>query len=98
MQTCSKCNGLSTDSVTICDNCGADLLVFSTHAVTLQRFRDNPRVRHVILSVHDDCCNVCLEMQGAYSKEEAPSLPVEGCSHQHGCRCFYQPELGDIYP
>jgi hypothetical protein len=25
-------------------------------------------------------------------------LPVEGCSHALGCRCFYQPVLDEIYP
>jgi hypothetical protein len=98
VQTCSKCNALSSDAAPSCVHCGVDLLEYSTRAVTLKRLRENPRVRHIILSVHDDCCHMCLEMQGAYSKEEVPGLPVEGCSHPNGCRCFYQPVLNDIYP
>jgi hypothetical protein len=27
-----------------------------------------------------------------------PELPVRGCSHKNGCRCFYEPFLTDIYP
>jgi hypothetical protein len=98
VQTCSKCNALSPDAALTCLNCDADLMEYSTRAVVLKRFRDNPRVRHIILAVHDDCCHTCLDMQGAYAKDEVPSLPVEGCSHPDGCRCFYQPELNDIYP
>jgi hypothetical protein len=98
VQTCSKCHALSPDTAYQCENCQADLSQYSTQAVTLQRFQDNPRVLHVILNVHDDCCHACLEMQGAYPKDQAPRLPIQGCSHSDGCRCFYQPVLGDIYP
>jgi hypothetical protein len=98
VQTCSKCNALSHDAAIECHNCKADLGEFSTSAVALKRFQVNSRVRHIILNVHDDCCHVCLEMQGAYPKDKAPSLPTLGCTNPEGCRCFYQPVLGDIYP
>jgi hypothetical protein len=98
VQTCSKCNALSPDDSIYCDNCKSDLREFSNQAVALKRFQENPRVRHVILAINDNACPLCKEMQGAYTKESAPRLPVEGCSHPNGCRCFYQPVLGDIYP
>jgi hypothetical protein len=98
VQTCSVCNALSPDTATHCANCQADLTELSSAAVALKRFQANPRVRHVILQVMDNCCPTCAAAQGAYPKDQAPRLPVEGCSHELGCRCFYQPELSDIYP
>ena len=98
MQTCSICNALSPDTVTECVNCHADLREFSTTAQALARFRNNPRVRHIIVSTFNDACPACQELQGAYPKNEAPRLPVEGCSHKDGCRCFYQPVLNEIVP
>jgi hypothetical protein len=98
MQTCSKCYALSADTTVHCSSCQADLRVYSTTAVALERFQANPRVHHLILSINDNACPVCKEKQGAYLKNEAPVLPIEGCSHPHGCRCFYQPVLEEIYP
>ena len=98
MQTCSKCYSLSPDSAEHCVNCQADLREFSTAMVALKRFQENPRVGHVILSIFDDACPACHKMQGAYAKDVAPALPLEGCSHPNGCRCYYQPALTEIYP
>ncbi len=98
MQNCSVCNALSPDEATHCANCQADLSELSQTAVALKRLQGNPRVQHVILSVMEDGCPACSELQGAYSKDQVPHLPVEGCSHQLGCRCFYQPVLSEIYP
>jgi hypothetical protein len=67
-------------------------------AVALKRFQTNPRVLKVRIMVMHDCCPACREAEGAYKKEDVPRLPVEGCSHNLGCRCFYQPQLDDIYP
>lgn len=64
----------------------------------LKRLQANPRVRDIRLVVSADCCPVCAAQEGTYTKEEAPSLPVEGCSHTNGCRCFYEPMLNIIYP
>ena len=98
MQTCSICQSQSPDSATHCLNCQSDLGETSTTAVALKKFQDNERVQYVRISVSGDCCPACREMEGAYDKNEAPKLPVEGCSHPNGCRCFYQPFLDDIYP
>jgi hypothetical protein len=64
----------------------------------LRKFQENERVSNVRLIVSGDCCPVCAAQEGTYDKNEAPLLPVEGCSHPKGCRCFYEPMLTVIYP
>ena len=98
MQTCSRCSTESPDSEATCPNCQADLRELSKTAVALKRFQDNTRVLAVHLIVHDDSCPACQQMQGFYDKNKAPRLPIEGCSHEHGCRCFYQPVLEEVFP
>jgi hypothetical protein len=98
MQTCTNCYAQSPDDAANCANCGADLSISSTTAQALKRFQTNPRVRLVRISVAADACPACNQVQGAYPKDAAPHLPVEGCSHNHGCRCFYEPVLDEIYP
>ena len=67
-------------------------------AAALKKFQENSRVRDVRLVISADCCPACATYEGTYDKNEAPSLPVEGCSHPNGCRCFYEPMLNVIYP
>jgi hypothetical protein len=67
-------------------------------SIALQKFQENPRVKNVRLIVSADCCQTCSELEGTYEKNNAPSLPIEGCSHPNGCRCFYEPMLNIIYP
>lgn len=98
MQTCSRCSTESPDSIIICPNCQADLRELSKTAVALKRFQENPRIIAVELIVHQDSCPACQELKGRYDKDQAPTLPVEGCSHESGCRCFYQPVLESIFP
>lgn len=98
MQLCSKCQTQSPDSANQCVKCHAELSEYSETAMALKRMQSNPRVKYVRIVVNDACCPACREAQGAYEKEKAPRLPVEGCSHSLGCRCFYQPFLNDIYP
>ncbi|MCZ7552958.1 MAG: zinc-ribbon domain-containing protein [Anaerolineales bacterium] len=98
MQTCSKCQTQSPDSAELCINCGADLKVWSETAIALKQLQENERVIYVRISVAQDCCPACRQMEGAYAKDSVPTLPVEGCSHVNGCRCFYQPVLEAIYP
>ncbi len=66
--------------------------------LSLKKFQENPRVRDVRLIVSADACPVCAAHEGTYEKNEAPSLPLEGCSHPQGCRCFYEPMLNELYP
>jgi hypothetical protein len=98
VQTCSICNASSPDQATHCVNCHADLLEFSQTAVALKRFQANPRIKAVRVTVGYDACPYCYERLGTYAKDKVPQLPHEGCSHDHGCRCFYEPVLTEIYP
>jgi hypothetical protein len=98
VQICSQCYAQQPDSATHCSECNADLSEYSVTAMTLRRFQENSRVQYVRVTVAQDCCPACREAEGAYSKDTAPKLPIEGCSHALGCRCFYQPFLEDIYP
>lgn len=98
MQICTQCYTQSPDTASKCSNCQADLSLLSTTAVALQRFQENTRVKYVRVVVSHDCCPACRQTEGAYAKDEAPALPVAGCSHALGCRCFYQPFLDDLYP
>jgi len=98
VQTCSECNTQSPDKAQSCVTCQADLSKFSTTSVALRKFGENPRVKNIRLVVGVDCCPACAAQEGTYEKNETPSLPVEGCSHPNGCRCFYEPMLNIIYP
>jgi hypothetical protein len=98
MQSCSLCHSNSPDSALVCINCSADLSRHSTTAVALARFQDNPRVEIIRLVVSEDACPACQEFAGNYAKDEAPALPVRGCSNPDGCKCFYEPLLNVIYP
>ena len=98
MQTCTNRNAQSPDVVKNCVYCGADLSEMSTTAIAQKRFHQNPRVRSVRVIVNYDACPACQDIVGAYPKVSVPALPVEGCSHERGCRCFYQPILEEIYP
>lgn len=93
MQTCSLCNASSPDSAVQCVHCSADLRKFSVTAVALKRFQENPRVRAVRVSVAYDACPHCYELLKTYAKDDVPILPHAGCSHENGCRCFYEPVL-----
>lgn len=98
MQTCSKCNVQSPDTDAHCVNCQAELSVFSNKAGVLKRFQSNQRVSSIRVAVAYNCCPACIEVEGTYDKDKVPSLPVESCSHNLSCRCFYQPVLNEIYP
>lgn len=98
MQTCTRCSTQSPDLTITCPGCGADMKEFAELAVTLRKFQENPRVIAVNVVIHEDACPACQEIQGTFPKDRVPKIPVEGCSHEHGCRCFYQPLLEEIFP
>lgn len=98
MRHCTVCRAQSPDTAAACVRCGADLSVHSSTAVALQQLLDNPRVSRVRLIVGDDACPACRAAEGEFLKDRVPGLPVQGCSHGLGCRCFYQPALVEIYP
>jgi hypothetical protein len=93
VQTCSKCNASSPDTASTCSHCHADMHEFSVTAVALKRFQANPRVRAIRVTVANDACPHCYELLKTYPKDQTPSLPHPGCSHENGCRCFYEPVL-----
>jgi hypothetical protein len=93
MQTCSKCNASSPDNAQNCVNCNTNLKEFSATAVALKRMKDNPRVKAIRVTISNDACPHCYELLKTYPKDKVPSLPHLGCSHENGCRCFYEPVL-----
>jgi hypothetical protein len=95
VQTCSKCNASSPDSAQTCVHCAAALNEFSATAVALKRFQENPRVSAIRVTVTDDACPHCYELLKTYPKDKVPTLPQAGCSHENGCRCFYEPVLNE---
>ena len=95
MQTCSICNAASSDDALNCSNCNSDLMQFSTSAVALKRMQENPRVRLIRVTVANDSCPHCYELMQSYPKDQVPHLPHTGCSHENGCRCFYEPVLSE---
>lgn len=98
MQICSRCNTSAPDTAQECPKCNSDLKEFSVTAVSLKKLVENSRVYAINLATADDACPACQAVQGTYAKDQVPTLPVEGCSHPNGCRCFYQPLLEEIYP
>jgi hypothetical protein len=66
-------------------------------AEILARLKENLRVSMIRVAAPEEC-SVGLSIQGVYSKENAPALPVIGCSRPGGCICTYEPVLNDIYP
>jgi hypothetical protein len=93
MQTCSKCNASSPDHAFTCVNCNTDLKEFSATTIALKRMQANARIRAIRLTVAHDACPHCYELLKTYPKDKVPRLPHEGCSHENGCRCFYEPVL-----
>ena len=63
----------------------------------LERLRANPRVELIRVAGPEDC-STAQTVQGAYSKNEVPGLPIAACSRKGGCICAYGPVLNDIYP
>jgi ribosomal protein L40E len=98
LQTCSNCNAISPDTARECSSCQANLLEFSSTSVALKNIIANPRISTVLVNAAGDCCPLCDNSRGTFAKEAAPHLPHQGCSHEHGCRCTYEPILIDIYP
>ena len=45
-----------------------------------------------------DSCPYCKALEGVYELDNVPELPLEGCSHDLGCRCAYAPVLDQFGP
>lgn len=98
MQACSKCFNNSPDFETHCLHCGADLSEFSENTLTRKKLIANPRVTAIRISVGKNACPICKLVEGVYSKDNLPLLPIEGCSGPNGCECSYAPILDEIFP
>ena len=73
------------------------MLTSEEHQQLLQQIKDGLATKVLILA-NADCCPVCRHHQGAYAFDEVPALPLEACSHPHGCRCTYAPVLDRFGP
>lgn len=98
MQTCNKCNQISPDSESNCISCGANLSDFSEFAISRKKLIENSRVTAIRISVSKNACPTCRQIEGVYTKQTLPTLPVEGCSNPNGCKCHYAPILDEIFP
>lgn len=98
MRTCSRCHTQSADSVLICPSCQANMQEYSTTAIALSHFRENPRVKAIRIVAPEAACPICKNVTGIYAKDEVPVLPSLGCSEVNGCCSFYEPILEEIYP
>lgn len=67
------------------------------HKAALEKIRSGLATKVRILT-NRDCCPVCQAMDGVYEFDEVPELPIEGCSHPDGCRCYYAPVLDRFGP
>jgi hypothetical protein len=67
------------------------------HNAALERIRGGLATKVRIL-VSRDACPACRALEGSYELDRVPQLPVEGCSHPGGCRCYYAPVLDRFGP
>ncbi|GAB4268135.1 MAG: hypothetical protein Kow0080_10800 [Candidatus Promineifilaceae bacterium] len=63
------------------------------HRKMLDKIRNGGIATGVRIIGSKDSCPACKALHGAYEFDEVPELPIEGCSHEHGCRCHYEPVL-----
>ena len=68
------------------------------HREALKRIQEGGVATGVRILASHDSCPVCKAYEGAYSFDDAPQLPLEGCSHPLGCRCQYAPILDRFGP
>lgn len=64
----------------------------------LERIRQGRIATKVRILVAPDCCPVCRAFEGAYDFDDAPELPLEGCSRSGGCNAVYAPVLDRFGP
>jgi hypothetical protein len=75
----------------------ADVTKRATQKKALENIK-NGLATKVRIMANRDCCPTCRAAEGAYEFDEAPELPLEGCSHPDGCRCSYAPVLDMFGP
>ena len=64
----------------------------------LSKHIKNPRVSKITFAVSFDACTPGRNLQGTYSKQDTPTIPIEACSRPGGCNCRYIPVLTEIFP
>ena len=58
----------------------------------LQGYSEQEFVTRVEIMCNDDSCQACkAAAKRKYTLKNAPLLPVDGCTHENGCRCCYTP-------
>jgi hypothetical protein len=67
------------------------------HRATLERIRNGLATKVRILVSHNSC-PVCRSFEGAYEFDDAPELPLEGCSSPDRCHTYYAPVLDRFGP
>jgi hypothetical protein len=51
-------------------------------------------IRGVKIMTGPDSCLTCQSFANSvYSPDEAPLIPIAGCTHPEGCRCAYTPVM-----
>lgn len=70
----------------------------SEAAKSLSRMLENDRIRYIVVITPASACPACQQLAGTYPKDKVPRLPIEYCSEPNGCRSYYLPYLGDLYP
>lgn len=68
------------------------------HRKVLEKIESGGIATKVRILANHDSCPVCRRLEGAYDFKEVPELPLEGCSHPMGCRCYYAPVLDRLGP
>ena len=64
----------------------------------LTKHINNPRVSKITFAVSFDACTPGRNLQGTYSKQDTPAIPLDACSRIGGCNCRYIPVLTEIFP
>ena len=58
----------------------------------LREYAGQEFVTRVEILCNDDSCTTCkAAAMRKYSLKNAPLLPIDGCTHENGCRCCYTP-------
>ena len=57
---------------------------------TLKGYSENEFITRVEIMCQDDSCRACkAAARRTYPLNKAPLIPIDGCTHENGCRCCY---------
>ena len=74
----------------------ADVVKRAEQKKALENIKNGLATR-VRIMANRDCCPACRAAEGAYDFDEAPELPLEGCS-RWGLSLFLCPSAGHVWP